>query len=269
MTVYIDVLLIFNLYVNYILLRMTARMTHSRLRTGRCLLAAAFGSFTALMILLPPLPLLLNLLCKLLITVLLCLAAFGWQGAARLCWNSLCLSGASVLLAGILLALGVLSRAGVVCVNSCWYLDVSLLHLVVFTIAAYLLLSAVQFLHRRNTAADEGYRILVRYRSCTASLEGLADTGNSLTDFLTGCPVIICDRLSLGRMLPETDALPKGWRLLPLTTISGSSMIPVFRPDEVVIQSVRSGDCRRVDAMIGVSTQAHRKAIFHPRLLRF
>lgn len=269
MTVYLDVLLIFNLYVNYILLRITARMTHSRLRFGRAIGAAALGSLGTLMLFLPPLPPLLTLLCKLLIAVLLSAAAFGWRDRVRLCWNSLCLFGASFLLAGILLALALLCNVRVLHANSCWYLDVSLLHLVVFTIAAYLLLSAVQYLRDRYHAADGGYRVSIRYRSCTAALEGLADTGNSLVDYLTGSPVIICDKRLLGRMIPEGENLPKGWRLLPCTTISGSGMLAVFRPDEVVIQSSESGARKQVDALIGVSAQETGRAIFHPKLLRY
>ncbi len=269
MTVYLDVLLIFNLYVNYIVLRLTARMTHSRLPFGRALGAAALGSLSTLMIFLPALPLPLNLLCKLLIAVLLCAAAFGWRDPVRLCWNSLCLFGTSFLLAGILLALALLCNVRVLHANSCWYLDVSLLHLVVFTIAAYLLLSAVQYLRDRYHAADGGYRVFIRYRSGTAALEGLADTGNSLVDYLTGCPVIICDKRLLGTLLPDTPALPKGCRLLPCTTIAGTGMLAVFRPDEVLIESGETGARRQVDALIGVSAQETGRAIFHPKLLRF
>ncbi len=269
MTVYLDVLLVFNLYVNYILLRITARLTHSPLGFGRCLGAAALGSLSTLMIFLPEMPVLLSVLCKLLIAVLLSAAAFGWRSWVRLCWNSLCLFGASFLLAGILLALALLCNVRVLHANSCWYLDVSLLHLVVFTIAAYLLLSAVQYIHDRSHAADGGYRVVIRYRSCTAQLEGLADTGNSLVDFLTGSPVVICDRQLLGAMVPEGTALPRGWRLIPYSTVSGGGMLPVFRPDETVIHSRQNGTCKKVDVLIGVTDQETRKAIFHPKLLHY
>ncbi len=266
-TIYLDVLLVFNLYVHYILLRITAGMTHSRLRTGRCLLGAACGSLSTLMILLPPMPVLLSVLCKLLCAVLLCALTFGWHDPKRLFWNSISLFGSSFALAGILLALSVCSGVRVLEANACWYLDVSLLHLVLFTIVAYLLLRTVQRLRDRSHAADGGYRVWIRYRSCTAQLEGLADTGNVLTDFFTGCPVIVCDSALLGDMLPTDGSVPKGCRLLPYTTVSGSSLLPVFRPDEVVIHTEHDGRTRHVDALIGVGASHTQKAIFHPRLL--
>lgn len=269
-TIYLDVLLVFNLYVNYILLRMTARITHSPLRFGRCLAVSVLGSLSTLMMFLPPMPVLLSVLCKLLTAVLLCAAAFGWKQPMRLCWSSICLFGTSFALAGILLACSLLCGVRVLHANSCWYLDVSLLHLILFTIAAYVLLRAVQYLHDRTHAADGGYRVSIRYRRCTAQLEGLMDTGNSLVDFFTGKPVIICDKAKLGGMVPPSMEQPvKGYRLLPYSTVSGSGLIPVFQPDEVVIYSENSGSYQKVDALIGVGTRENQKAIFNPKLLRF
>lgn len=269
-TVYLDVLLVFNLYVNYILLRITARITHSPLRSGRCLAGAALGSLSTLMIFLPEMPLLLSVLCKLLTAVLLCMTAFGWHDRMRLVWRSICLFGTSFALAGILLALSLLCNVKVLHSNSCWYLDVSLLHLVLFTIAAYILLHIVQYLHDRTHAADGGYRISIRYRCCTIQLEGLADTGNSLVDYFTGKPVIICGCRKFSDLIPASGHdLPKGFRLLPCSTVSGGGLIPVFQPDEVVILTEQTGRYQQVDALIGIGENENQKAIFNPKLLRF
>lgn len=269
-TVYLDVLLVFNLYVNFILLRMTARITHSPLRFGRCLAISALGSLSTLIMFLPPMPIILSVLCKLLTAILLCMGAFGVRDRMRLCFCSICLFGCSFALAGILLALSLLCGVGVLHANSCWYIDVSLLHLVLFTIAAYVLLRAVQYLHDRSHSADGGYRVMIRYRCCTAQLRGLADTGNSLVDFFTGKPVIICDAHALGEMLPESFAQPvKGFRLLPCSTVTGDGMIPVFQPDEIVIFSEENRRYKKIDALIGIGERENQTAIFNPKLLHF
>ena len=61
-TIYLDVLLLQSLYVNYFLLRAAARVTHTPLRFARCLLVSAGSSLFSLLIFLPALPLLLQLL---------------------------------------------------------------------------------------------------------------------------------------------------------------------------------------------------------------
>ena len=267
-TIYLDVLLVFNLYVNYILLCMTARLTHSRLRSSRCLAVSALGSVSTLMILLPPMPIFFSVLCKLLTAVLLCMAAFGWHDRKRLFFCSICLFGSSFALAGMMFALYIVCSVRVVQSNSCWYLDVSLLHLILFTIAAYILLHTVQYLHDRTHAADGGYRVCIRYRCCTVQLQGLADTGNSLVDFFSGKPVIICDGTKFSDIAPSPSAPPpKGFRLLPCETVSGNGLIPVFQPDEVVIYTERSGRYHKVDALVGIGERGNERAIFNPKLL--
>lgn len=263
-----DVLLVFNLYVDFTLLTITARLTHSRLPTGRALAGAVLGALSALMLLLPPLPLPVSILSRLLTAVLMCTAAFGFGNFRVFAWKLLCFFFASFALAGIFLALSFTGRVRVLQGNSCWYLDVSLLHLILFTIAAYLLLTAAQRLYERHHAVKEGYRVQIRYGRCTVRMQGLADTGNSLTDFLTGKPVIICDKKELGNMVPEDLTKPvRGFRLLPYETVSGAGMLAVFRPDEVVIYEEGSGKYRKVDALVGAGECENKQAIFNPRLL--
>ncbi len=54
MYIYVDVLLILNLYVNYFLLLATGRLMHLPCGRKRCIAAAAVGSLCALTIFLPP-----------------------------------------------------------------------------------------------------------------------------------------------------------------------------------------------------------------------
>lgn len=76
-TIYLDVLLLQSLYVNYFLLRAAAKLTHTPLGWLRCGLAAAGSSLFSLLILLPPLPVLLQLLLKLLAAAAAVVLAFG------------------------------------------------------------------------------------------------------------------------------------------------------------------------------------------------
>ena len=78
-TIYLDVLLLQSLYVNYFLLRAAARVTHTPLRFARCLLVSAGSSLFSLLIFLPALPLLLQLLLKLTAAAATVSLAFGIQ----------------------------------------------------------------------------------------------------------------------------------------------------------------------------------------------
>ncbi len=256
-------LLVFDLYMTFLLLRLTAALTHTRLRFWRAMLGAAAGSLSSLLVLLPPMPFVLTLLCKLLSAVLLCLAAFGIRGRRLFVWHVLCFLGLSCILAGMLLALT--ATGNVYYANGCWYPVISLRMLVLCTAAAYGILTLIARIRERTGAADGSYEVVIRYGTRTVCLEGLADTGNSLTDFCTGKPVIVCSREALGELIPEQPC--RGFRPLPYSTAAGDGLLTVFTPDEAVIRCKRTGAVRAVDVLIGADEQSHRQAIFHPRLL--
>lgn len=262
--IYVDVLLVCSLLVDYLLLRLTARLTHSRLSFVRALAAAAFGSLSSLLVLLPPMSAVLSVLCNLTTAVLLCLTAFGCRDIRRLFWHCLCFLGMSCMLAGMLLAMS-LAGARVYFANGSWYPDISLHHLVLFTAGSYGLLTVVQYLQNRSHTADGCYQVYIRYGQHTVKLNGIADTGNSLVDFYTGKPVIICPKTQLAPLLP--DKLPKGLRPLPCMTVAGEGMVLCFTPDEVVIHSEHRH--KPVDVLVGMTEQESEGAIFHPRLLRY
>lgn len=121
-TIYLDVLLLQSLYVNYFLLRAAARVTHTPLRFARCLLVSAGSSLFSLLIFLPALPLLLQLLLKLTAAAATVSLAFGiqhgrWLGQFGCFWMQL-------LLAGLLLAVCSTANQGFATwSNSCFYLD--------------------------------------------------------------------------------------------------------------------------------------------------
>ena len=132
-TIYLDVLLLQSLYVNYFLLRAAARVTHTPLRFARCLLVSAGSSLFSLLIFLPALPLLLQLLLKLTAAAATVSLAFGIQHG-RWLGQFGCFFGCSFLLAGLLLAVCSTANQGFATwSNSCFYLDFSLFQLILFT----------------------------------------------------------------------------------------------------------------------------------------
>lgn len=151
-TIYLDVLLLQSLYVNYFLLRAAARVTHTPLRFARCLLVSAGSSLFSLLIFLPALPLLLQLLLKLTAAAATVSLAFGIQ-RGRWLGQFGCFFGCSFLLAGLLLAVCSTANQGFATwSNSCFYLDFSLFQLILFTALAYLLLHLCDFFRGREAS---------------------------------------------------------------------------------------------------------------------
>jgi len=75
-------------------------------------------------------------------------------------------------------------------------------------------------------------KVIITHNSKTIVLTGFLDSGNSLTEPLTGLPVIIADKnelCSLGKF--QTTSIM-------CRTISGNSIIEVFKPDKLLIDNV-------------------------------
>ena len=268
-TIYIDVLIVLNIYVNYFLLRITAGLTHSPLRTGRCIWGAAWGSIFSLTILLPDMGAMLPLLIKLAAAVSIVIISFGIRGKKRLFMNTSAFFAANFVLAGTVYGVYSLLKPKFMHFrNGSFYIDFSLLILIMTTAALYFALRLIRLITDKAPAGS--YRVYVRAGKKILNLSGLADTGNILVDYFTGSPVIICSEESYpvltGREL-DLSVLPKGFRLLPCTAVSGSGLIPVFRPDEVQISSCTNGSRKPVDAVVGFG-KCGGKAVFNPKLLK-
>ena len=268
-TIYIDALIVLNIYVNFFLLRITAGATHSPLRTWRCIAASVYGSVFSLTILLPYLGTFVSLAIQLVAAVSIVALSFGTHSCKRLFINTAAFFAANFTLAGTVYSVYTLLKPKFIHFNNaCFYIDFSLLILIITTAALYFVVRVVRIFMDR--APNDDYRIFIRAGKKAISLPGLADTGNVLVDYFTGSPVIICSEESFSELTStvlDISLLPKGFRLLPYSAVSGSGLIPVFRPDEVLISSCTKGGSKPVDAVIGFG-ECSGKAVFNPKLLK-
>lgn len=263
-TIYVDVLIVLNIYVNFILLKAAAKLTHSPLGTRRCIGAASVGSLFSLIILAPELGVILGGIYKLVSAAAIVLLAFGKR---RILLNTVIFFASGYLAAGAVYAFYSFFCPQLIhfC-NTFFYIDLSLIALVISTALVYFCVCAVRFFCDREPIGS--FRIFVRYGCRIAAFDGLADSGNLLVDFFTGCPVIICGKSGLGSILRTDEPSPKGMRPLPCSTVNGSDAIMIFRPDEVVITDKSSGLRKSVDVLIGISHETD-KAIFNPKILKY
>jgi stage II sporulation protein GA (sporulation sigma-E factor processing peptidase) len=265
--VYIDTLIILNLYVSFFLIKACGAFLHRKISTRRCVLGAVAGGASSLVILLPPLFLSLNMLIKLGIGAVLVFIVFGRE---RFLKNALVFLMINVIFAGVMLILSLFaSPLGMIYNNGTVYFDISFLALLFFTAAAYLLIRVLRYFLDVKFNADRVYSVVFEYGGELRTLNAFADSGNTLTDFFTGKPVMICDKSACAGLFPELDInkleLVKGLRLLPYSTINGSGIIPVFKPDSITVEN------KSIDALIGISKENINKngvnAIFNPKLL--
>lgn len=269
-TIYVDVLIILNIYVNYFLLRITGKITHSHLKVFRCIFASAYGSIYSLIILIPEVPYILMTGIKFAAAISIVCFAFGVYDKAQIFRNTAVFFSVNFILAGAVYAVySWIKPAALHFNNSYFYIDFSLAVLVITTAVMYIAVKTAVIMSDKNVFC-RSYDVLVKHHGKTVCISGLADTGNALVDYFSGSPVIICDESSSSEIIGSNAGLvnlPKGFRLIPCSTVSENGLIPVFRPDEVIIKSVENGTEKRVDALIGFG-KSNGKAVFNPKLIK-
>ena len=250
MTVYADILILINLYINYLLLQLTQKVLRRRFSKGRVLAASVVGALCSLIMLLPPLPGLLLFFFRLLLATGIVYLAGGEKRISYLIRQTLLFFAANVLLCGLVLLLWNLFLPNFVAVNNgVIYLNLSAVTLLAMTTLAYGLLSA---LDRLRPKGEEKTLFRLRVSTSNGSIEcqGLLDTGNSLSDPFTGTPVVVVCYRIVEPVLPEQvkafmervfekkepiQELPvcTAVRWIPCTSVGTTQLLPAFVPEKL------------------------------------
>ena len=284
--IYVDVLIVINLFVNWFLLRLTLHLCRRTPRPLRLLCGALGGGLFALVILLEPLHWALSLFIRLLGAAALVLIACPVKSPREFFRCFLCFFAANFLFGGGMFALETLLHPrGMVYQNGAVYFPLQLPTLMALTALCYLLLTLILHITRSAAPKKSLCEVTVEVQGRRCRQTALVDTGNALFDSFSGDPVILSEAATLKEILPEPvqNALRDGtwetlrdpaWqkrlRLIPYQGVGQAGLLPAFRPDSV---TVRIGENKTTTAavLVGVSRTSLGSgvytAIVHPLII--
>ena len=201
-TVYADVLFCVNFLIDFALLAVTARILKRRVSGLRLTLCAALGAAYAVAVFFPGLSALTALGVKLFFSAVLTLAAFGARTAAGYFKALGVFYAVSFGFGGAVLgAYALFEPSGVIISNDALYIDVDPFFLFLLIGGSY---CAVWIFSRLLPKRSERHaRILLRVGGRTAALNALYDSGNGLTEPVSGAPVLIAEYASVARLIPK------------------------------------------------------------------
>lgn len=192
--IYVDRIFFLNAVLDYLLLLTTARLSGIPLRRVRFLLCATIGGLYAVVVFLPHCAVLAHPVAKLLSGVLLAVAAFIKE--PRLWRHVLLFFLLSGALAGLILALGLISGSPDVYFSRIYYADISWPVLLLASLGFYLLLHLV-FRQGARHGGGELMDITVSIGGKEQRVRVLHDTGNTLRDPVNAQPVLVLERRAL------------------------------------------------------------------------
>lgn len=198
--VYIDSLFLLNWMVDYFLLLATARLSGEILCRPRVGLAAAIGAFYAAAIFFPGMGFLEHPLCRLCAALAMILCGFG--GSRRLLRVTLVFFGLACAFGGSIFAIGLLGGKGLAFKNGILYSAMDLRLILLSAAVCYVGITLV-FRRTAHHAVRELRPAVLTLGEKRVLLTALVDTGNTLTDPVSGRPVMVAEGERLGSLLPS------------------------------------------------------------------
>lgn len=205
--IYIDTLFLLNAIVDYLLLLSSAKVAGEPLRRGRFALGAVLGGLYACAIFLPGLGFLARPLCRVASAVLMVLCAF--CGTRRLLRQTLIFACLAFAFGGGVMAVSLLGRQGLSLEGGVIYSGMDLKIVLLSAAGCYAVLTLLFKKWARHTrSAGELLPVTLFLGEKTASFLALLDTGNTLSDPISGRPVLVAQRECISPLLPE-NLLPE------------------------------------------------------------
>lgn len=205
MTIYVDVVLLENLCMNYIILFGTAYIIKIRIKQIRIILASLLGAIYAVLAYAEIFPMYANLITKIILSICMIYIAFNPKKIKGLIKELIVFYLVSFALGGCAFALLYLVRPQDIFMKDGVYigtypLKIALLGGIVGFIITYIAFKVVK---TRITKNEIIYKAVVNISGKQLEINVLLDTGNMLKDPISGDSVIMIEKNKLNSIFPE------------------------------------------------------------------
>lgn len=284
MVIYLDVLILINLYVTYFQILAVSAFTHRKTVWYRKLSAAGIGAVASLSIFIPQEMVLTLTLLKIFLCALIAFVAFGYTGFRAYAVSVLFLMLVSFVFSGLMLCVWLLAAPmKMLFINGTVYFGIDTMTIILSTCAAYGVVRIIRYILDKNGKTDGKYTVIIKNNGRECRLSALADSGNGMVDCFSGLPVIVCRRDMCADVSPPAidmiennsdisdigTQMIKGVRIMPFSTVGKGGLIFMFKAESVVIDDETNEEKYPVNALIGIVIGGRQEyeAIFNPKIL--
>lgn len=284
MVIYLDVLILINLYVTYFQILAVSVFTHRKTVWYRKLSAAGIGAVASLSIFIPQEMVLTLTLLKIFLCALIAFVAFGYTGFRAYAVSVLFLMLVSFVFSGLMLCVWLFAAPmKMLFINGTVYFGIDTMTIILSTCAAYGVVRIIRYILDKNGKTDGKYTVIIKNNGRECRLSAFADSGNGMVDCFSGLPVIVCRRDICADVSPPAiemiennsdiseigTQMIKGVRIMPFSTVGKGGLICMFKAESVVIDDETNEEKYPVNALIGIVIGGRQEyeAIFNPKIL--
>lgn len=249
MIIYVDVLIFINTVIDFLLLTLTQTLSATKPRFLRKLAASIVSALFSLYIFLPPQPKFIEILMRLLSSVVAVLVCFGYANIRLYLRRLFIFFAVSFIYAGIMAAIVMLFSPSVISINNgIVYFDISPIWLISLSLLFYIAIVLIKKLTGRQSEYAKECDIEFAFGNNYCTAKAMVDSGHTLNDAFSDCAVIIVDKsvaetlfgkldteCMLSVKTPATSEISRCFRVLPVNTVSSKDLLPAVKIDAATV----------------------------------
>lgn len=230
-TVYVDVLVTVNIFIDFLLILCVKRILNVRAGMLRMIGGSVLGGAFSLAALLPKLPFGLNLLSDLVFAALIVLAAFGFGGLRVFLRRVAVYFALSFAFCGLMVFIcTTFHPKGMEICNDTVYFNISPFLLIILTLVCYYTTRLLKRL-TKGVSGKSTCNIEITLGGREISFQAAVDTGCTVKEPFSGDYVIIAEERILRDLRPGDDTM----RIIPFESLGGSGILKGYRAERVII----------------------------------
>lgn len=205
MTVYIDIILLENLCMNYIILFATAYIMKIKISHIRIIASSSIGAVYSIMLYMKILPIYSSIFMKIILSVVMVYISYAPKSVKIAIKQLIIFYLISFAFGGCAFALLYFVKPQDIFIKNGVYigtypLKIALLGGIVGFVITYI---AFKIIKNKATKEEMIYKLKIKINDKTVEVNALLDTGNKLKDPITLVPVIVIEKQKLYNFLPE------------------------------------------------------------------
>ncbi len=273
MIIYVDVLLVTNLIIDYFLILLTAKINKIRYKNFRIIIGALIGSLFSFYIFYENSNTFKNALVRLFSAAIIILIGIGFKSFKSYFRNILTLFASSFLYCGAMFAIWMLFKINTIVINnSVVYLDISPISLIILTVVFYFFIQIFKSILKKNALKAKRAEVILKFCGKKEKFKAIFDTGNSVKDILSNSEVIFISKDDGVKFLGGNPSeFPNFYRLLPCGTVGGSKLLEGVRIDKakILIENNEITLIKPILALCEIKLDSEFSLILNPEILEY
>ena len=205
MTIYIDIIIVENLIMNYIILYATGLISKSKKSYLRMFWASLIGAIYATLEYVLKVNIYSNIILKTILSIIIVYVAFYPQNAKKMCKQLVLFYVTTFTFGGIATYLIYVLKPQNIIIKNGMYVGTYVLKVIFIGAIVGTIILAIAFKMAKNklTKKDMICKVKIKLNGKEETVEAMVDTGNMLKEPITGTPVVVVERTSLYELLPK------------------------------------------------------------------